>query len=147
MEMWTEIRRKVLVEGASRRSIRRDYRISAEALEKILLYPVLARFSRTVLAPTPSALAIASSCSQDRDCGSTGCFQISVMLGTCLAHDTIPVTPTLEYLDTSLPGHRGDLGARRNLYPRAGAARRGCDGHDVDDACATVQQCQEPARG
>jgi len=36
MEMWTEIRRKVLVEGASKRSIRRDYRISAEVLEKIL---------------------------------------------------------------------------------------------------------------
>ena len=29
MEMWTEIRRKVLVEGASKRSIRRDYRVSA----------------------------------------------------------------------------------------------------------------------
>ena len=28
MEMWTEIRRKVLVEGASKRSIRRDYRVS-----------------------------------------------------------------------------------------------------------------------
>jgi hypothetical protein len=39
MEMWTEIRRKVLVEGASKRSIRRDDRISAEALEKILAHP------------------------------------------------------------------------------------------------------------
>jgi len=27
MEMWTEIRRKVLVEGTSKRSIRRDYRV------------------------------------------------------------------------------------------------------------------------
>ena len=36
MEMWTEIRRKVLVEGASKRSIRRDYRVSARTLEKIL---------------------------------------------------------------------------------------------------------------
>jgi hypothetical protein len=36
MEMWTEIRRKVLIEGASKRSIKRDYRISAEVLEKIL---------------------------------------------------------------------------------------------------------------
>ena len=36
MEMWTEIRRKVLVEGASKRSIRRDYRIGSAALEKIL---------------------------------------------------------------------------------------------------------------
>jgi hypothetical protein len=39
------------------------------------------------------------------------------MLGTCLAHGRIPATATLEYLDTSLPGHRGDLRARRNLYP------------------------------
>jgi hypothetical protein len=58
MEMWTEIRRKVLVEGASKRSIRRDYRISAAALEKILPHPAFARFSLTVLAPTPSALPI-----------------------------------------------------------------------------------------
>jgi hypothetical protein len=36
MEMWTEIRRKVFVDGASKRSIRRDYRISARTLEKIL---------------------------------------------------------------------------------------------------------------
>jgi len=41
MEMWTEIRRKVLVDAASKRSIRRDYRISAEALEKILAHPEL----------------------------------------------------------------------------------------------------------
>ena len=36
MEMWTEIRRRVFVEGASKRSIRRDYRVSARTLEKIL---------------------------------------------------------------------------------------------------------------
>ena len=36
MQMWTEIRRKVLVEGASKRSIRRDYRIGSVALEKVL---------------------------------------------------------------------------------------------------------------
>ena len=36
MEIWTEIRRKVLVEGASKRSIRRDYRVSTRTLEKIL---------------------------------------------------------------------------------------------------------------
>jgi transposase len=38
MEMWTEIRRKVLVEGASKRSILRDYKISAGVLEKILAH-------------------------------------------------------------------------------------------------------------
>ena len=36
MNEWTEIRRKVLVEGVSKRSIRRDYRIGSGALEKIL---------------------------------------------------------------------------------------------------------------
>jgi hypothetical protein len=36
MEMWTEIRRQVFVEGASKRSIRRDFRVSARTLEKIL---------------------------------------------------------------------------------------------------------------
>jgi len=36
MHEWTEIRRKVLVEGASKRSIRRDYGVGAETLEKIL---------------------------------------------------------------------------------------------------------------
>jgi transposase len=36
MELWTEIRRKVFVEGASKRSIRRDYGVSARTLEKIL---------------------------------------------------------------------------------------------------------------
>jgi hypothetical protein len=48
MEMWTEIRRKVLVDGASKRSIRRDYRISARTLEKILANvdrPAIARGS------------------------------------------------------------------------------------------------------
>jgi hypothetical protein len=39
MEMWTEIRRKVLVDAASKRSIRKDYRISAEALEKMQAHP------------------------------------------------------------------------------------------------------------
>ncbi len=39
MEMWTEIRRKVLVEGASKRSILRDYGIGHQALDKILENP------------------------------------------------------------------------------------------------------------
>jgi hypothetical protein len=55
MEMSTEIRCKVLVDAASKRSIRRDYLISAEALEKFLPHPALARFSLTLLAPTPRA--------------------------------------------------------------------------------------------
>jgi transposase len=36
MDQWTEIRRKVLVEGASKRSIHRDYGIGHKALAKIL---------------------------------------------------------------------------------------------------------------
>jgi len=36
MEMWTEIRRKVLVEGASKRSVIKDYKISGRTLKKIL---------------------------------------------------------------------------------------------------------------
>ncbi len=36
MDQWTEIRRKVLVEGASKRSIYRDYGIGHQALAKIL---------------------------------------------------------------------------------------------------------------
>jgi hypothetical protein len=36
MEMWNEVRRKVLVEGASKRQIRREYRIGSETLAKIL---------------------------------------------------------------------------------------------------------------
>src|SRR5271167_4169703 len=39
MDEWTEIRRKVLVEGVSKRSIRRDYRIGSGALEKVLSNP------------------------------------------------------------------------------------------------------------
>ncbi len=36
MEMWTEIRRRVLVEGASKRSIRREFRIGSQTLAKML---------------------------------------------------------------------------------------------------------------
>jgi transposase len=39
MDEWTEIRRKVLVEGASKRSIYRDYGIGHQALAKILANP------------------------------------------------------------------------------------------------------------
>ncbi len=39
MEEWTEIRRKVLVEGASKRPIRREYGVGAGTLEKILSHP------------------------------------------------------------------------------------------------------------
>jgi len=39
MEMWNEVRRRVLVEGASKRSMRREYRIGSETLAKILANP------------------------------------------------------------------------------------------------------------
>src|ERR1019366_1759579 len=39
MQQWTEIRRKVLVEGVARRAICRDYGIGWRALDKILSLP------------------------------------------------------------------------------------------------------------
>ena len=39
MEQWTEIRRKVLVDKVSKRQIRREYRIGAATLEKVLAHP------------------------------------------------------------------------------------------------------------
>jgi transposase len=53
MEMWTEIRRKVLVEGASKRSIRRDYRIGSEALKKILANPEPPGYRQSTPRPKP----------------------------------------------------------------------------------------------
>ena len=53
MEMWTEIRRKVLVEGASKRSIRRDYRISARTLEKMLANAQPPGYRQGITRPTP----------------------------------------------------------------------------------------------
>ncbi len=39
MEKWNEIHRRVLVEGASKRSVRRDYGIGPAVLDKILALP------------------------------------------------------------------------------------------------------------
>src|SRR3974390_3139624 len=39
MEMWSEIRRRVLVEGVSKRQIRREYRIGSETRAKMLANP------------------------------------------------------------------------------------------------------------
>ena len=36
MELWSEIRRRVLVEGVSKREICRDYKMGWQTLEKIL---------------------------------------------------------------------------------------------------------------
>ena len=38
MNDWTEIRRKVLVEGVSKRSIIRDYRMGGRTVDKILAH-------------------------------------------------------------------------------------------------------------
>src|SRR3974390_1915101 len=53
MDEWTEIRRKVLVEGVSKRSIRRDYRIGSEALEKVLSNPEPLRYQVAEARPKP----------------------------------------------------------------------------------------------
>jgi transposase len=50
---WTEIRRKVLVEGVSKRSIRRDYKIGSAALEKILANSEPPGYRQTVVRPKP----------------------------------------------------------------------------------------------
>ena len=53
MEMWTEIRRKVLVEGVSKRSILRDYKVSAGVLEKILTHAEPPGYRQSVPRPKP----------------------------------------------------------------------------------------------
>jgi len=53
MEMWTEIRRKVLVEGVSKRQIRRDCRIGSETLAKILANPEPSGYRLRVVRPKP----------------------------------------------------------------------------------------------
>ena len=53
MQMWTEIRRKVLVEGASKRAIRRDYRIGSAALEKILANAEPSGYRQRTCRPKP----------------------------------------------------------------------------------------------
>ena len=39
MKRWTEIRRLVLVEGVSKRQIKRQFQVGSELLEKILTHP------------------------------------------------------------------------------------------------------------
>ncbi len=53
MNEWTEIRRKVLVEGVSKRSIRRDYRMGSEGLEKILTHSEPPGYRQRVPRPKP----------------------------------------------------------------------------------------------
>ena len=53
MEMWNEVRRKVLVEGASKRSIRRDYRIGSATLAKILANPEPPGYRMKAARPRP----------------------------------------------------------------------------------------------
>jgi hypothetical protein len=51
MEQWTEIRRKVLVEGASRRSICREYHLSPKTLNKMLAHSEPPGYRPTVRRP------------------------------------------------------------------------------------------------
>ena len=53
MNEWTEVRRKVLVEGVSKRSIRRDYKIGSAALEKILANSEPPGYRQQVPRPKP----------------------------------------------------------------------------------------------
>src|SRR6266581_5818184 len=71
MQEWTEIRRKVLVEGASKRSIRRDYGIGWETLGKILANPEPPGYRQNVARPKtklgPYLGVIQEILAQDRD--------------------------------------------------------------------------------
>src|ERR1019366_1183259 len=53
MNQWTEIRRKVLVEGASKRSIFQNYGLGWETLEKILANPDAPGYSTSVARAKP----------------------------------------------------------------------------------------------
>jgi len=53
MDMWNEVRRRVLVEGASKRSIRREYRIGSETLAKILANPEPPGYRMRAARPRP----------------------------------------------------------------------------------------------
>ncbi len=48
MEQWSEIRRKVLVEGVSKRQIRREYKVGSETLKKMLDFPEPPGYRRRV---------------------------------------------------------------------------------------------------
>ena len=58
MEQWNEIRRKVLVEGVSKRPIRRDYGIGWQALDKILAHPEPPGYQMAEVPPKARARAL-----------------------------------------------------------------------------------------
>lgn len=53
MEKWNEIRHRVLVEGVSKRSVRRDFRIGSDVLDKILTHPEPPGYRRSGERPAP----------------------------------------------------------------------------------------------
>ena len=53
MEMWTEVRRRVLVEGLSKRAARREYALGWETLEKILTHVEPPGYRSTGQRPRP----------------------------------------------------------------------------------------------
>jgi hypothetical protein len=53
MELWSEIRRRVLVEGVSKRAVVRDYGIGWRTLAKILAHPEPPGFRLAVARPKP----------------------------------------------------------------------------------------------
>jgi hypothetical protein len=53
MEKWTEVRRKVLVQKVSERQIRKDYRVSAATLDKILTNSEPRGYRQLVARPKP----------------------------------------------------------------------------------------------
>jgi len=53
MELWSEVRRRVLVEGVSKRQIRREYGVGSETLKKMLEFSEPPGCRRRVVRPRP----------------------------------------------------------------------------------------------
>jgi hypothetical protein len=53
MENWAEIRRRVLVDGQSKRSVRREFDFHWDTLQKILKHPEPTGYRRSVPRPRP----------------------------------------------------------------------------------------------
>src|SRR4051812_16513295 len=64
MENWAEIRRRVLVDGQSKRSVCREFDIHWDTLKKILDHPGPPGYRRTAPLPRPELEAIPSATHQ-----------------------------------------------------------------------------------
>src|SRR6266581_1980596 len=99
MQQWTDIRRRVLVEGASKRSICREYGIAFETLQKILRhaeppgYRLILPRAKTKLGPYLGV--IQEILAQDRDAppkhGHTAAFSFFGGVPTKISYDNTSI--------------------------------------------------------